>query len=150
MHCGREAMREHEPWCQLKLFNHTDPAKRCCDHYNLHKVALGFGSIGKWIAVRLIDGDSDGVLYDDKLAAVTHQHHNEKWYTFVKLGPQSMNVCEAEVVLATARKLYDAGLRLTDPDHKHGGPDVIKRLTVEDAFAQMQGFNTNLIMPWEA
>jgi len=143
-------MREHEPWCRMKLVNHTDPAKRLCDHYNLHKIGAGFNSIGKWFAVRLIDGDSDGVLYDDKLSAVTHQHHNETYYTFIKIIPPSMNVCEAEVALATARKLYDAGLRMADPDHKHGGMDVIKRLTVEDALAQGRGVNTNLIMPWEA
>jgi len=143
-------MSEHEPWCRMKLLGHTDPAKRLCDHYNLHRIGAGTDSIGKWIAVRLIDGDSDGVLYDDKLAAVTHQHHNEQFYTFVKMIPSGMALCEAEVMLATARRLYDAGLRLADPDHKHGGMDVIKRSTVEDHLAQGRGVIQNLIMPWEA
>ncbi len=143
-------MSQHEPWCRMKLVNHTDPAKRLCDQYNLHKIGAGINSVGKWIAVRLIDGSSDGVLYDSKRDAVRHQHHNEQLYTFVKIIPPSMNVCEAEVFMATARNLYDAGLRLTDPDDKHGGREVIKRSTVEDHLAQGRGVLQNLIMPWEA
>jgi hypothetical protein len=61
-----------------------------------------------------------------------------------------MKVCEAEVMLTTARQLYDNGMRMTDPDHKHGGLDLITRLTAEDQLAQMRGVVTNLKMPWEA
>lgn len=143
-------MNEHEPWCRGKIFNHTDAAKRLCDDYNLHRVAAPYDSIGKWMATSLHDGSSDRVLYDSKLDAVTHQHHNEQWYTYVCIRPCGMAVCEAEVMLTSARSLYDKGMRMTDPDHKHGGPDIIRRLTVEDALAQGRGFNTNLIMPWEA
>lgn len=144
-------MSQHEPWCRMKLLpNHTDAAKRLCDGFNLHRMAAPYDSIGKWMAAALNDGSSDGVLYDSKRDAVRHQHHNEQWYTYVKLIPSTMNVCEAEVMLATARNLYDRGMRLTDPDHKHGGPDLIKRLTVEDALAQGRGRIQNLIMPWEA
>lgn len=141
---------QHEPWCRMKMVSHTDAAKRLCDDFNLHRVAAPYDSIGKWMASALHDGGSDRVLYDSKLDAVRHQHHNEQWYTFIKIIPSSMNVCEAEVVLATARNLYDKGLRLTDPDHRHGGPDLIKRLTVEDALAQGRGVVQGLIMPWEA
>lgn len=143
-------MNLHEPWCRMKLFSHSDAAKRLCDHYNLHRVAAPYDSIGKWIAAALNDGATDRVLYDSKLAAVKHQHHNEQWYTYIKIVPTSMNVCESEVMLATARSLYDKGMRMTDPDHKHGGPDIIKRLTVEDFIAQGRGVIQNLIMPWEA
>ena len=143
-------MSQHEPWCRMKMLGHTDAAKRTADNFNLHRVADPYGSIGKWIAVALNDGDSDRVLYDCKLDAVRHQHHNEQWYTYLKIIPSSMNLCEAEVMLATARNLYDKGMRMTDPDHKHGGPDIIKRLTVEDFLAQGRGVMQNLIMPWEA
>jgi len=140
-------MRDHEPWCRMKLLGHSDAAKRLCDQYNLHKIGAGADSVGKWFAARLIDGSSDGVLYPDKLTAVTHQHHNEQWYTFIKIIPPGMALCEAEVMMATARQLYDAGLRMTDPDHKHGGMDVIKRATVEDHLAQGRGVIQNLIIP---
>lgn len=140
---------EHQAYCRMKNLGHTDAAKRMCDIYNLHKIGAGYAAIGKWIAIRLIDGSSDNVLYDDKLAAVTHQHHNEQWYAFIKIVPPSMFVCDAEVMLSVHRRMYDAGLRMTDPDHKHGGPDLITRVTSEDQMALMQGVATGLIMPWE-
>lgn len=149
MHC-RCQLNIHEPWCQQKLMGHSDAAKRLADTYNLHRIGAGYDAIGKWIAAALADGRTDDVLYDDKQAAVRHQHHNEDYYTFVKIGPQSMNACEAEVMMKTARSLYDKGLRLADPDHKRGGLDLIKRVSVEDQLAQASGRNTNLIMPWEA
>jgi hypothetical protein len=117
------------------------------DDYNLHRIALGYDAIGKWFASALADGVSDRVLYDSKRDCVIHQHHNEQYYSYVKIGPQGMNPCEAEVMLKTARSLYDKGMRLTDPDDARGGLDVIKRLTVEDQMAQIKGKNTNLVMP---
>lgn len=139
----------HEAYCQYKALGHTDAAKRMCDTYNLHKIGAVNGGVGKWIAVRLSDGSSDNVLYDDKLAAVTHQHGNEQWYAFICIVPPSMKVCDAEVMLNAHRRMYDAGLRMTDPDHRHGGMDVIKRLTQTDQLAWARGAVTGLIMPWE-
>lgn len=149
VHCGGR-MSQHEPWCRQRAMSHSDAAKRLADTYNLHRIAGGYDAIGKWIAAALADGRTDDVLYDSKRDAVTHQHHNEDYYTFVKIGVQSMNVCEAEVMMRTARSLYDKGLRLADPDHARGGLDVIKRSSVEDQLAQARGLNTNLVMPWEA
>lgn len=140
----------HEPWCQSKGQSHSDAAKRLSDTYNLHRVALGLDAIGKWFAAALNDGGGDNTLYDSKYECVRHQHHNEQYYTYIKINPSTMKVCEAEVMLKTARRLYDNGMRMTDPDHKHGGPDLIKRLTVSDQLAQMRGAVTNLKMPWEA
>jgi hypothetical protein len=140
----------HEAWCQQKALGHSDAAKRMCDTYNLHRMAGGFEVVGKWFAAALADGRTDDTLYDSKSEAVRFQHHNEQWYTFVKIQPCSMNECEAEVLLKTARNLYDKGMRLADPDHAHGGMDVIQRTSVEDQLAQSVGRNTNLVMPWEA
>lgn len=143
-------MNQHEPWCQMKFMKHTDAACRLSDTYNLHLIGRGDDAYGKWFAAALADGRSDDTLYDNKQACVRHQHHNEMFYTFIKIGPRSMRECEAEVMLKTARTLYEKGLRIADPDHKRGGFDVIKRLSVEDQMNQAHGRNTNLIMPWEA
>ena len=143
-------MSEHEPWCRKPEKPHTDGAKRLSDTYNLHRTASGllnFEVVGKWFAAALNDGSSDGVLYDSKLECVLHQHHNEQYYTFVKICPGGMNVCEAEVVLRTARTLYNNGFRVADPDHRHGGVDVIKRLTIEDQRMAARGIVTGLLMP---
>ena len=139
---------QHEVWC--KVATHSDAAKRTSDTYNLHRIALGLDAVGKWFAVSLAEGRGDDVLYDSKLDCVTHQKHNERYYTFIKIVPSGMKVCESEVMLTTARRLYDKGMRMTDPDHKHGGPDLIKRLTVEDQLSMMRGIVTGLKMPWEA
>jgi len=139
---------QHESWC--KIATHSDAAKRLSDTYNLHRIALGIDANGKWFAVSLAEGRGDDVLYDSKLDCVNHQKHNERYYTFIKIVPSNMKSCEAEVMLSTARRLYDKGMRMTDPDHKHGGPDVIKRLMVEDQLNMMRGIVSNLRMPWEA
>lgn len=140
---------DHQSYCPQKAFGHSDAAKRLSDTYNLHRIGAGYGAIRKWIAVALIDGRSDDVLYDSKAECVRHQRHMEQYYAFVCIAPSDMKVCDAEIVLATNRRLYDAGLRMADPDHKSGGPDVIKRLTVEDQLAAMRGRTRNLIFPWE-
>jgi len=138
---------QHEPWCHFG--KHSDAAKRVWETYNMHRLFNADDGVGKWIACALEDGSSDNTLYDSKYSAVRHQKNNEANYTFIKIAPTTMRQCEAEVMLKTARNLHKAGLRLADPDHKHGGMDVIKRLAVEDQLAQMRGRNTNLIMPWE-
>ena len=112
--------------------DHSDAAKRASDAYRLHKAALGFAAVGKFIAVALADGSSDGVLYDTKRDAVRHQHHNEQWYAFICINPGDFNPCEAEEYLAINRTLYEHGIRLTDPEHARGGREVIQRATVED------------------
>lgn len=140
----------HESWCQLKHTTHSDAAKRLSDTYNLHRIGAGLDAVGKWFAASLQEGRSDDTLYDSKLDCVRKQRHNERFYTFIKITPTGMKECEAEVMLTTARRMYDKGMRMTDPDHRHGGPDLITRLTVEDQLNQMRGVVTNLRMPWEA
>jgi hypothetical protein len=140
-------MTEHLHYCLMQSMGHSDAAKRMADTYNLHRIGLGIGAVGKWFAARLSDGTTDDVLYDSKSDCVRHQHHDELMFTYVKIAPSSMNVCDAEILLRTARTLHEKGIRIADPDHKHGGMDVIKRSMVEDQFAQLRGINTNLILP---
>lgn len=140
---------DHQPQCPIGRFNgrHTDAARRLADQWNLHRVADPHGSIGKWFAVRLEDGVSDGVLYDSKVSAIHHQTRIEKYYAFVRMSIATMNYCDAEIYLAIQRRLYDKGFRMADPDARSGGPDVIKRSTREDMFSLMHMRGTNLIIP---
>jgi hypothetical protein len=110
--------------------------------------------IGKWFATALADGTGDGVLYDSKHDCVAHQHHNEQYYAYVQITPASMSYCEAEVFLAIHRRMYDSNVRLTDPEVRHGGPDVIPRLNAEDQYSMLHSIRTrgcsrpsNLIIP---
>jgi hypothetical protein len=138
--------QRHQVWCS-HVNGHTDAAQRFSDTYNLHRIGAGYDAIGKWFAARLDDGTTDNVLYDDKYSCVIHQKHNEQFYTFVKICPSDMDPCEAEVMLGTARKLYKGGMRMADPDHKHGGLDLMKRLMVEDQLALYRGVVQNIQLP---
>ncbi len=115
---------------------HSDEARRCSDAVNLHVAGLGWDATGKWVAIRLSDGGSDGTLYDSKRDAVRHQLH-EQQCCYVAIPPSGMNACSAESYLALHRKMYDAGMRLTDPDARGGGGDLLRRITRRDRSAQL-------------
>jgi hypothetical protein len=146
----------HTIQCKQKAFDHSDAAKRVSDNYNLHRVANPYGSIGKWIAVALSDGRSDGVLYDSKHDSVKHQHHDELWYAYICVNPTSMTPCDAEIFLKMHRMMYEKGIRLADPDEVSGGREVIKRAAREDQSSLMRSINSggtirpsNLLLPGE-
>lgn len=128
-------MKRHDSGCPATA-KHSDAARHACDAVNLHISALGFDACGKWVALRLRDGRSDDALYDSKQDAVRHQS-DEKLCAYVCIPPNGMTECRAESFLTTMRKLYDAGWRLTDPDAKNGGPDLIPRSSIEDQTRQM-------------
>jgi hypothetical protein len=134
----------HEVWCHQKALPHEDAAKRLSDEYNLHRIAAPYDSIGKWFAVSLAEGKGDGVLYDSKRDCIIHQHHMEEYYTFIKIVPTTMNVCEASVMLSVARRAYDNGMRLADPDDANGGKELIKRSSREDQLNLSRGIVSNV------
>lgn len=92
----------------------SDAAKRCSDTIRLHIVA---GQKGRWVAIRLSDGGSDGVVYDTRADAIRHQLH-ESQCAYVKVPPDDMPPEHAERYLAFHRRAYDGGFRLTDPDDR--------------------------------
>lgn len=140
---------EHNRSCPAKfLSQHTDAAKRVADTWNLHRIGDSNAAVRKWFAARMDDGTSDHVLYDSKQDAVRHQHHDEQFYAYLRIMPFTLTPCESEVYLVGARKLYDAGMRMADPDDVNGGKDVIKRSTWDDQTAQSLFLvNQNLILP---
>lgn len=93
----------------------SDAARRCAESVNLHVQAIGDQAYGRWVAVRLSDGGSDGVLYDHKQDAIDHQLH-ETMCAYVSIPPGGMTVEDAEAYLRLNRMLYDAGCRLADPE----------------------------------
>lgn len=133
------AVATHDPGCEYGLESdgrsHSDAARRIADTYMLHRVAgqgLGLDNVNKVIACRLDDGTSDGVLYDSKRDAALHQHHNEKYFAYLRIGREGMTVCEAASLLKIHRDAFGAGLNFTDPDDGMFGAEVIPRLAAED------------------
>lgn len=104
-------------------FGFSDAAQRMCDNVNLHVVALGHEASGKYVAIRLSDGGSDGALYDTRADAIRHQMHWSQC-CYVRLQPfgTMLTAREAESYLTLHRSMYDAGYRLQDPDD----PGIIK------------------------
>ena len=116
---------------------HTDAAKRLSDAVTLHWEAIGYDSVGKWVAYKLADGTADPALYPSKRDAVRHQS-NELLCGYIRLHPAGMTVCEAEIMIQVTRKAHDRGYRFTDPDAKHGGRDLILPITREGIYQQMR------------
>lgn len=135
-----------------RQLEHSDAARRISDTYTLHRLADPIGNIGRWFAVALANGMSDNVIYDTRSECVRHQHHNELFYAYIQIIPGNMTICDAEMFLKTNRKLHDAGIKLTDRDHRSGGRVVIPRVSREDQMAQMRAIlhgsaPKNLILP---
>lgn len=96
-----------------------DAARRASDAVNIHIHALGVSALGRWVAIRLSDGGSDGVLYDTKTAAMRHQLH-ETMCMYVYVYPEGLPVEDALVLLRQTRKMYDAGVRIAPPPWETG------------------------------
>jgi hypothetical protein len=104
----------------------SDSSRRAADAVNLHIYAHGDQAFGKWVAIRLSDGGSDGVLYDSRRDAIRHQFH-ERQCCYFRIPPfgQTITPAEAETFLSYNRSIYDAGYRMPDPD----APAPIPQLT---------------------
>lgn len=136
--------RQHEPGCSWDrdparaAVAHCDAAKRIADTYMLHRTAgtgLGLTQVGKVFAARLDDGTSDGTLYDTRPDAIRHQHHNERFFAYYRIGREPMHTCNAASVLEIHRQVYRAagsGLSFLDRDEPTFGAELIPRLTLED------------------
>lgn len=79
-----------------------------------HNAARAVGGWGRWIAIRLSDGTTDGVIYDDRDAAIAHQLHEQQCF-YVIVHPVDMTATEATALLNVAERAYDAGFDFTNP-----------------------------------
>lgn len=119
-----------------------DRARRCSDTVTLH--ILAHTSAGDpfpdwngpqpWIAVRLSDGTSDGKLYPTKRDAIRFQLY-ENQCAYLTIPPDGMTVRQAHSYLRLTEQMYNAGVRLADPDMQvqtpvrtETHPDLIRRL----------------------
>lgn len=89
----------------------SNAGKRCAE---IVTQAVADGHRGLWVAIRLSDGGSDGVIYFSRAGAITHQLH-ETLCAYVQVPWDGMSGAEADLYLAFHRRCYDAGFRLSDP-----------------------------------
>lgn len=82
-----------------------------------------------WVAIRLSDGGSDGVLYEHRHDAVSHQLH-ETQCAYLKITP-GFTPKIAERFLTIHRQVYDAGMRMADTDEDR---ELVVPMRIEDVF----------------
>jgi hypothetical protein len=87
---------------------YSDAARRISDSVNLHLLADPDGNHKKWCAFRLSDGTTDGVVYDDPVAAADHQLHY-KQCAYIQILRGGISAKAASVMLGYYRAVYDAG-----------------------------------------
>jgi hypothetical protein len=100
-----------------------DRARRLSDQVTLHILAHTTGADmvpdwngpQPWIAARLSDGSTDGILYPTKAEAIRHQLH-EKQCAYLTIPLDGMTVEQARVYLKYTQQMYDNGLNLADPE----------------------------------
>ena len=92
-----------------------DAAQRLADAVNLHVQAQGDAAYGKYVAVRLSDGRSDGNLYDTRRDAARHQV-DDPWCFYVKVNPGGIQLKEAWVVLGYARQAKRSGVVFSEEE----------------------------------
>jgi hypothetical protein len=106
---------------------YSDEARRASEQINLHLVADRERALHSWIAIRLSDGGSDGILYDRRVDAVRHQLH-ETQCMYLKVQP-GITPKIAERLLAIHRQVYDAGMRMASVDEDR---ELIIPMNLED------------------
>lgn len=95
----------------------TDAAKRMHERINLMLIAQPWEVLKtSWMAFKLEDGDSDGVLYDTREDAIKHQlHENLCAYFFLRTALGGVPLRDCQLFLNIHRQVYDAGGRFTEP-----------------------------------
>jgi len=99
----------HLPHCTYKAKGHTDPAARIADMVTMHWLAIKTECVGKWLMFNLGDGRGGRDLFTSKADAVRFATI-PKHMLYICLVPGGMSICEAEIVLNTARQMADWGL----------------------------------------
>jgi hypothetical protein len=81
---------------------------------SLHIIGKGDAAWNKWVALRLSDGGSDGVLYDTRMQAIDHQLHPTQC-CYLVIPPTGFTYDEIREFLNLSRSLMERGARI--PSH---------------------------------
>lgn len=87
-----------------------------------------------WMAFRLKDGGSDGVLYATRRECVRHQVDEMRcMYLACQSFAGGAKPKDMAILTLYWREAYAAGFRGTDPQHEHGGREPIPTARAVDA-----------------
>ena len=104
-----------------------DAGRRASDIVNTYRVHRTWDELKhKWLVLNLSDGSTDGNLYDTRRDAVRHQkHENQVAYLAFRSLLSGTNPKDMAIYLKFCRTAYESGMRLTDPDDRFGGKQLI-------------------------
>jgi len=109
-----------------------DSATRMRDVIALHRLVLSIEEImaGRYVAIALSSGGSDGQVYDSREEAVKHQRASisADHVLYMRIPPSSPDAATCDTILWYARVRYDAGYR---PATGHAGTDIILPQAIE-------------------
>ena len=97
MQWSQESPAEQQAW--------RDKGQRCSDIVKQHLLNDPDLARESWVAIRLSDGGSDGVLYPEKIAAVMYQLH-ETQCAYLRVLPGGIPPNEATSFLYHTAQLY--------------------------------------------
>lgn len=81
-----------------------DAGKRAAEAVNLHLSVDRFGNMGRWVAIKLSDGSTDGVAYETWSEAVRHQHDGS-WCCYLVIAPDGITPRNAATFIVINRTL---------------------------------------------
>lgn len=119
----------NEPGAERPWRTGEAAAKRMAELVALHQLALSKDELiaGRYIAVRLADGSSDGVAYDTRAQAIEHQRNSPSRCAYFRIPLERWSARTCDVLLWYVRKTYDAGNR-EDPAHALIIPNTIEHM----------------------
>lgn len=100
-------------------WHNEDRAKRMADVLALHQTVLSRDEllVGRFVAIRLADGGSDGVAYDTRADAVEHQRNSMSRHAYFRIPLQRWGARQCDVLLWYVESCYNSGFR-EDPAHQ--------------------------------
>lgn len=124
-----------------------DSAKRLSNYINNVCVFQPLDVVlNSWIAVRLSDGSTDGVLYDSRRDAVRHQPYEKQCaYLSLRAAPGGMDIQGAYAILKIHRDAYNNpnyNISFIDPEHPTGGTDLTMPIAMEDVKSTIRRLHT--------
>lgn len=100
-----------------------DAGKRASDILNVYIVHSRWDDIKtQFMAIRLSNGGSDGILYENKRDAIKHQiHEHQCAYVCFNELRGGASARDMAIYIKFNRDAYANGMRLTDPEDQLGG-----------------------------
>lgn len=111
-----------------------DAGKRASEMVNLYVTNMDWDDIkDKFVAIRLEDGSSDGIIYDSKIDAIKHQNFEQQCaYVGFRNLMGGSTPRDMAIFIAMNREAYDHGMRLADPEAPGGGPNLAPTAAATD------------------